>query len=254
LRSLALAIGIVAGVFGGRWGLLAVTIVLAVLATGELLRLVRATGVRPEGLVALAGTIGLVLLAHFRGEQGPNLAPAVVAAVLGLAFAAVLLRKNRTEVPRAIATTLLPVLTVGLLAAFVVAIRNMPEGFRLTLVLVAMVLAVEALPAIAVRARVGGARVGGWQRLIAGAAGALVVALVAGLAFDDTFPWSLVPVLGVATGMAASVGRQTVSMIQADLAIAAEGGRAPVVEVLVRIDGLLLAAPVFFYVFRGMTR
>jgi len=268
------------GLFGGRYGLLIVVTVIAVLATGELLRMVRARGARPSALVALAGTPALLILAHLKGEMSPRLAPAIIAAVLGLAFTDLLFRRGRTDVVRGVAVTMLPVMTVGLLASFIVTIRNMPEGFRLTLVLAAMVLASEALPAIALAMRTGGGRVPFWTRVIAGEVGVMVVVLITGFTLGDTFSWPVIVVLGLLIGLAAPVGRVAAGMIEADLRApdtdtggdpAAEGapdagdadagaevraGKRPRAgaAVLVRVDGFLLAAPVFFYVFRVLAR
>lgn len=243
-----------AGLFGGRLVLLGVVIVAAAAATGELLRLVRARGVVPAAPAALAGTAALLLMAHVERERGPRFFPAVVAGVLMLAFIEVLLRRSRDDVTRTLAYTVVPVLAVGVLASFIVAIRGMPEGFRLVLVLVTMVLATEVVPT-AVGA-VGGRRlaVTPWKRMAGAQIGSLTVAAITAATLPETFSWTTALSLGLFIGFAAPVGRMAAAMIERDLREHATGARVAPAAVLVRIDGLLLAAPVFFYVFRALTR
>ena len=249
----AIGAGIALALFGGRIALLLVLGAVSAVATGEVLRLVRARGVIPAAPVALMGTIAIMVLAHWRGERGPRLYPSIIALVLILTVVEVLWRRDREEVTRAIALTILPVLAVGVLASFVIALRAMPDGFRLVLVLVLMVVASEVVPALAAAARGSTGRVDPWFRLGTSLVGSLLVAVVVGVTLDQTFSWLTALSLGVLIGSASPVGRLAAEMIERELR-APEGKVVAPPRVLIRLDGLLLAAPVFFYAFRALAR
>jgi CDP-diglyceride synthetase len=239
-----------AAVFGGRIVLLVVLLAVAGLATLEFLRLARARGVVPAEPVALFGTAGILVLAFVGEERAPRLYPGVLAAFLLLAFGEILARRDRTNVTRAVALTMLPVFTVGVFASFLLALRGMPDGSRLLLVLVAMVGAAEIGQEIAGRIR--GGSLDAWLRLVAAQAGVFVVALVVGVLDTGPFTWPTLITLAVLTGAAAPIGRLATQMIDRDLRSTEPALAA--VALLVRIDGLLLAAPVFFYAFRALAR
>src|SRR2546430_13354984 len=103
-----------AELLAGRIALLLVAIVVAGAAAGEMFRLLRARGALPSAPLGYAGILALLIVTYVRGERAPGVFPAVIAATLGLAFAVMLMRLDRANVTRAVAFTLLPVVTVGL--------------------------------------------------------------------------------------------------------------------------------------------
>src|SRR5438094_4671596 len=126
------------GLLAGRIALLLIAIIVAGAAAGEMFRLLRARGVLPSAPLGYGGILALLIVAYVRGERAPSVFPVVIAATLGLAFAVMLMRLDRVNVTRAVAFTLLPVVTVGLLGAYVVALRSARNGFRLAWVFVLM--------------------------------------------------------------------------------------------------------------------
>lgn len=243
---------IAAAVFGGPVTLLVVLLVIAGLATWEFLRLARARGVVPAEPIAMFGTAGVLVLAYVGEERAPRLYPAVLAAFLLLAFGEILMRRQRENVTRAVALTMLPVFTVGVFASFLLALRGMPDGSRLVLVLVAMVAAAELAQELAARATRD--PMDAWVRVGASQAGVFFVAILVRLFDSQTFSWPVLITVAALTGFAAPVGRLATQMIDRDLRSADGAPALPAAALLVRIDGLLLAAPVFFYAFRALAR
>lgn len=232
----------------GETGVAALVAAVSVVATGELLRLGRAAGVRPSAPVALGGTLALVVVSALRGEDAPPLFPGVLAAALGAAYVAALLRRDRAGLVRGLAFTVVPVAVVGVLGAFVVALHGARDGARLVLVLAMMAFAAEAATDAARARREPGMPIA----LALAAAAALIVAAVAAIVATETFPWGAVLPLGALVGAATVAGVSVTGMIEDDLVPA--GARGAGARMLRRIDGILLAAPVFFYAFRLIAR
>jgi predicted CDP-diglyceride synthetase/phosphatidate cytidylyltransferase len=230
--------------------LLILAAALATAGAGELFRLARARGLRPSPLVGLAGIFALLLVAHARGEKAPPFFPAVLAGVLGACFVAMIARRRRTEVTRAIAYTVLPVVWVGVLAAYVLALRGTAGGFRLVLVLIAMVVGSEAGTWLAARIEREPSPDVVSRALLGGLIAAATVAIVAALSVPKTFSWGTALVLAVLDTVSARAGKMAGAMIEHDLFGAARA-RA---SLLRRIDGVLLSAPVFYYGFRALAR
>src|SRR5438046_3175192 len=128
---LAIAALLAVALLAGRLALLLTAIVVTIAAAGELFRLLRAHDALPSAPLGYAGILALLIVAYARGERAPSVFPVVIAATLGMAFAVMLMRLDRVNVTRAMAFTLLPVVTVGLLSAYVIALRSTPDGFRL---------------------------------------------------------------------------------------------------------------------------
>lgn len=236
-----------AALAAGRAALFVLVAALATAGAGELFRLARAQGLRPSPLVGLPGIVALLLVAHARGEDAPPVFPAVLAGVLGCCFLVMIGRRRRAEVTRAIAFTLLPVVWVGVLAAYVLALRGSAGGFRPTLVLVAMALGSEA------GTRLAEARLGS-RAPLGGLVVSLAVGVVAAVAVPETFAWGTALILAALVTAATRAGNAAGAMIEADLLGTAPGARRARAGVLRRIDGVLLSAPVFFYGFRVLAR
>src|SRR5439155_18606278 len=134
---------IVLAVFGGALAMLFVAMIVAVIAAGELYRLVRAPDLLPAATVGLGGTVALLAVGYARAERAPEAFPFVVAAALFLSFVVMLFRRDRANVTRAVASTLIPVVCVALPAAYMVALRS-ARGFTLAWVFLLMAFAAEA--------------------------------------------------------------------------------------------------------------
>jgi CDP-diglyceride synthetase len=261
-RKVALVLALIAvstiALLAGRLALLFLAIGVSVAAAGELYRLLRTHGVLPSAPVGHVGILGLMVVAYVRGERAPAAFPAVVAGALGLSFVVLLARRNRTDVTRAIAYTLIPVVTVGLLGAYVIALRSARSGFRLAWVFSLMALGSELgavgltrflrRGAIVPRAR------RTWERFAGAAAGTLGVAIVAALAASPPFTWTTAIVLALLVAVSAATGDLVWAMVEEDLIRPQPGIRRARAVVLRGIDGVLLSAPVFFYAFRALAR
>jgi CDP-diglyceride synthetase len=255
---LAIAALVAVALLAGRIALLLIAIVVAGAAAGEMFRLLRARGALPSAPLGYAGILALLIVAYVRGERAPAVFPVVIAAALGLAFAVMLMRLDRVNVTRAVAFTLLPVVTVGLLGAYVIALRSAPGGFRLAWVFALMAAGAE-LGAVSItwvfrrgtltpRAR------RTWEHYLGAAAGALVAALVAALTAKPPFTWPTAIVLGALVAASVATGDIAWAMFEDDLTRDERGVRRARPVVLRRIDGVLLSAPVFFYAFRVLAR
>ena len=247
-----LAVGLVAG----RLALLFVAIVIAAASAGEMFRMLRARGVLPSAVVGHTGILALLIVAYVRGERSPADFPFVIAGTLGVSFAAMLLRRARENVTRAVAFTMIPVLTVGLLAAYVIALRSSAGGFRLAWVFVMMAASAElgatAVTAFFRRRSLTPRARRTWEHFAGALAGSLVAAIVAATSASPPFTWGRALLLAVLVALAAATGDVVWDMVETDIARAEPGARRARAVVLPRVDGVLLAAPVFFYVFRAL--
>jgi len=246
------------GLFAGRLALLFVVILVAAAAAGEMFRLLRAHDVLPSALVGHAGILALLIVAYVRGERAPAAFPFVIAATLGASFAAMLVRRARMNVTRAVAFTMVPVLTIGLLGAYVIVLRSAAGGFRLAWVFVLMVAGTELGAAVSTavfrrRSLTPRAR-RTWEHFGGALVGALVTAVVAATAASPPFTWSRAIILAVLVAVAAATGDVVWDTVESDLARAESGVRRARAVVLPRVDGVLLAAPIFFYVLRALER
>jgi len=240
--------------FGGPVGALVAASVVVALASGELLRLARAGEVRPSSVVALVGAVMLLVVAYLRDERAPRLFPAVIAAVIGLAFVEVLARRQRQEVVRSIGSAMLPVFVVGLFAAYMVSMRAMIDGFRLVLAVIAFVVAAQVGIVIASRRSGQTQPLRAWQRYVAAQVGAFIAAVVIAITLPETFTWPTAIVLGALIAVAAPSGALALRMLADDLGRTEPGTKRAPPRVVLALDGVLVAAPVAFYAFRVLAR
>jgi len=240
--------------YAGRATLLLLALVVAIATGGELFRLERGRGERPSPAIGLAGIAALLVVAHLRGEHAVTMLPGVIAAVIGVAFFALLARRDRADATRALAFTLLPVLLVGLLGSYVLALRGAREGFRLVVVLLAMALAADAAPMV-LGAHGEHARRGG--HLTTGAlslAGTIAVAVAAAIALSPPFTWTRALVLAIVVAVVHLAADMAADMIEDVLARTEPGVRPRRADLFRRVDGVLFSAPFFFYAFRVLAR
>src|ERR1043166_8877072 len=112
--TVLLLVAVVAlAVFGGALAMLLVATVVAVVAAGELYRSVRAPDILPAASVGLAATVALLVVGYARAARAPASFPFIIAATLFVSFVVMLLRRGRTNVTRAVASTLIPVVGVA---------------------------------------------------------------------------------------------------------------------------------------------
>lgn len=258
--ALLLAIAALASValLAGRIALLLIAIVVAIVAAGELFRLLRARGALPSAPLGYAGILALLIVADVRGERAPVAFPFVIAATLGLAFAVMLMRLDRVNVTRAVAFTLLPVVTVGLLGAYVLALRSAPGGFRLAWVFALMAVAAElgsvSLTWVFRRGSLTPRARRMWEHYTGAAVGGLLAGVVAALTAKPPFTWPTAIVLGALVAASVATGDLAWAMVEGDLTQDERGARRARPAVLPKIDGVLISAPVFFYAFRVLAR
>ncbi|MFA9444729.1 phosphatidate cytidylyltransferase [Egicoccus sp. AB-alg6-2] len=256
---LAIAVGVVlAGVFIGSvvWHPMAFAVLIAlltVIAYVEAGRVLRTIGLRLEVAVAVVATLVMLFGAYQARHAGQAVGVAVL--VLG-GILSQLSDGHRSDVVRTLAITTLFGLWVGFLASFGVLLINRPSAGPL---------AVFAVILAAVLTDVGGYGFGvafGRHKIAPsvspnktweGFTGGLLLAVVA-LAlllprFGDTFSPATAAALALACGVASFVGDLTESMFKRDLGIKDLGDVLPGHGgVLDRVDGILLALPVGYYV------
>ncbi|HEV2685140.1 MAG TPA: phosphatidate cytidylyltransferase, partial [Actinomycetota bacterium] len=182
--------------------------------------------------------------------------PFVIAVALFLSFVVMLLRRDRANVTRAVSSTLMPVVCVGLPAAYVVVLRSARAGYTLAWVFVSMALAAEAgasavtwfarRRALTPRAR------RTWEHLGGALAGAVIAAVVAGAAASPPFTWARALILAALVAPTVTAGDLAWATVEDDLARTEPGVQRQRVVVLSRVGGVVLSAPVFFYVFRAL--
>jgi len=93
-----------------------------------------------------------------------------------------------------------------------------------------------------------------WESYTGAAVGALLAAVVAALTASPPFTWAKAIILAVLVAASAATGDLAWAMVEDDLTQDERGTRRPPAVVLRRIDGALVSAPVFFYVFRVLAR
>ena len=205
-------------------------------------------------LAGLGGIVGMLVAAHVRGEHVVTALPGIVAAVIGVSFVAVLARKHRGNATRAIAYTTFPVLVVGLMGSYVIALRGAPDGFRLVIVLLAMAIAAEVVPRLRDGRGEHAHRSSRAVRAALSGAAALVVAIVAALAFSPPFTWTRAIVLALVVTAIQAAADASADMIDHVLARTEPGVRPRRAPLYRRLDGVLFSAPFFFYAFRVLAR
>jgi hypothetical protein len=254
MRAVALVAAAFACAFAGRISLLLLALAVAIATGGELFRLERGRGERPSAAVGLAGIVALLVTAHFRGEHVVTAMPGIAAAVIGVTFVVLLARRDRGNATRALAYTLFPVLVVGLLGAYVVALRGARDGFRLVIVLLAMAIAADVAPLILGARGEHAHRSGRWGEGALSLCATLGVAVFAALVLAPPFNWSRAIVLAALVALVHVGADAGADMIDDALSRAEPGVRARRAPIFRRVDSVLFAAPFFFYAFRVLAR
>ncbi|MFA9431279.1 phosphatidate cytidylyltransferase [Egicoccus sp. AB-alg2] len=260
-RNLPLAIGVgvvLAGLFVGSllWHPMAFAAVVAgltVIAYFEAGRVLRTVDLHLEVAVAIVATLVMLFGAYQAGHAGQAVGVAVL--LLG-GILSQLSDSRRLDVVRTLSVTALFGLWVGFLASFAVLLVNRPSQGALV---------VFAVVAAAIFTDVGGYAFGvaigrhkiapsvspnkTWEGFLGGVLTAVVLLALLLPRFGELFTPATAAVLGAACGVASFVGDLAESMFKRDLGVKDLGDVLPGHGgVLDRVDGILLALPVGYYV------
>jgi CDP-diglyceride synthetase len=219
----------------------------------ELCGALRTQGYRPAGLVALVGSVGLVLGAYHSGEGA-------FAAAVGLVAPATLLwylaGVTKARPAPGMASTFLAFGYVGIMGGFAGLILALPDGVGLLLGLVLCCVAVDICGYLAGR-RFGRRHIAPQispnktaEGLLAGMAGSIVVGIVL---VGSISPWGRFSglALGVVVAVVAPLGDLCESLIKRDLGVKDLGGLLPGHGgVLDRFDAMLFALPAVYYLIK----
>jgi CDP-diglyceride synthetase len=258
-----LATRVVTGVVMAAGGLLilnagpgpASVLVSAIVALGviELCGALRTQGYRPAGLVALLGSVGLVLGAYHGGESAFAAVVAVVAPATLLWYLAGV---SRARPAPGVASTFLAFGYVGIMGGFAGLILGLRDGIGLLLGVVLCCVAYDVCGYLA-GSRFGRRHIAPHispnktvEGLLAGMAGSVVVGfiLVGGIS-----PWGRFSALalGVVVAVLAPLGDLCESLLKRDLGVKDLGGLLPGHGgVLDRFDAMLFALPAVYYLIK----
>ena len=241
----------------GRPPLLALLLVMGLLASGEAFRLARSRGIRPVGIVGIAGVAAAFVVAYQQGDRSPENLPLVVGLSLLAASAAVILRRNRAGAVSGVATTIFVVVYIGLLGSYMLAIRGAHDGFRIALTFGLMVLLNDAgayalgriagrhplAPTVSPRKT--------WEGAAGGTLTTFAVGIITGLTLSPPMTLGRGLVLAALVSVTAPLGDLFESMLTRDFGVKDSGAVIPAHGgALDVIDSLVFSAPVFFYAYR----
>ncbi|GGI06510.1 phosphatidate cytidylyltransferase [Egicoccus halophilus] len=255
----AIAVGaLLAFLFLGSlvWHPAAFTIVvggLTVIGYVETGRVLRTVDLHLEVAVAVVATLVMLFGAYQAGHAGQAVG---VAVLLVGGILAQLADGGRQDVVRTLGVTTLLGLWVGFLASYAVLLVNRPSGGTLVGFAVVGAAIFTDIGGYAFGVAVGRHRIAPsvspnktWEGLLGGVLTCVVLLAVLLPRFGGLFTWQTAAVLGAACGVASFVGDLTESMIKRDLGVKDLGEVLPGHGgVLDRVDGILLALPVGYYV------
>lgn len=256
---IAIAVGVVlATVFIGSllWHPIAFAAVVAALtciAYVESGRVLATVGLHLEVAVTILATLVMLFGAYEARHAGQAVGVGVL--VIG-GILSQLSDSQRTDVVRSLAVTMLFGLWVGFLASFGVLLVSRPSGGVLAVFGVVLAAALTDVGGYAFGVAFGRHKVApsvspnkSWEGLVGGLALAVVVLALLLPRFGDAFTWRSAAVLALACGVASFIGDLTESMFKRDLGVKDLGDVLPGHGgVLDRVDGILLALPVGYFV------
>ena len=226
---------------------------LTVVAYIETGRVLQGIGLKFEAAVAILATLIMLFGAYEAGHAGQAVGVAVL--LIG-GILSQLSDGERSDVVRTLALTLLFGLWVGFLASYGVLLISRPAGGVLGVFGVILAAALTDVGGYGFGVALGRHRIAPtispnktWEGLLGGLLLAVVALALILPRFGDTFTWRSAAILAVACGIASFVGDLAESMVKRDLGVKDLGDVLPGHGgVLDRVDGILLALPVGYYV------
>lgn len=254
----AIAVGLVlAAVFlGSLWwdprAFVAVVALAAILAYVEAGRVLAGVGRRLQVPVLVVATLTMLAGAYLAGPGG--IVPGLLV-LLGGALGVHVVARERHHVVDTLGLTSLFGLWVGLLASHAALLIVRPDGPLVVLAVVGAAV-LSDIGAYGFGVAFGRHKLApsispakSWEGLVGGLVVAAVIAAVALPLLGDTFTPLTAALFGVAIGLAAAVGDLVESLLKRDLGVKDLGDLLPGHGgVLDRVDGILVALPVGYYV------
>ena len=254
----AITVGVVlVAVFLGSllWHPLAFSVVVAAMATIAYLeadRVLREVGLRLETPVLVLATLVMLFGAYEAQHTGQVVGIAVL--VLG-GIVWQLSDHRREEVVRRLSLTWSFGLWVGFLASYGVLLVNRPDGMVAVLAVIGVVVLTD-IGGFGFGVTLGRHKIApsispnkSWEGLIGGLVVAVAAAALVLPRLGDTFDVTSAVVLALVCGLAGFLGDLTESMIKRDLGVKDLGRVLPGHGgVLDRVDGIIVALPVGYYV------
>jgi phosphatidate cytidylyltransferase len=235
----------------GSKGLLVLSAAVVLAASVEAFSMVQRRGFKPATLLGIAGSVGLVFAAYWRGTEALSLVTAIlfVATMLWYLLGVVDARPLVN-----VASTLMIYLWVGFLGSFAALLLRAPDGRGLFLGPVIAAVAADIV-AYAVGSRIGSRPLAAWvspgktiEGVVAGGVAALVVGAIVG---SQVSPWGGVKhglLLGLVVAVLAPIGDLFESMVKRDLAVKDSGSALPGHGGLLdRFDSILIVLPAAYY-------
>ena len=238
--------------------------VLSVIGLYEFYRGVRETGAEPQEWVGLASAFLFLLVARHQFHEATFSLPGVLTLFVIATLTIELMRENRAPVKN-LGSTFLGVVYVGWLFSYLVGIRSIDGVFHVRSIPWAIPTGAWFVLYVVFAAwasDTGGYLVGrkwgkhklvpkvspgkSWEGLFAGLAATVLISILMGLPIR--IPWYTNIFLGLGIGIASLVGDLAESAIKRDIGIKDFGSILPGHGgILDRFDGLLFAAPFFYY-------
>jgi phosphatidate cytidylyltransferase len=256
-RLVVVAIGLplVLGVaWLGGWWMFAVVLVAALIGVDELYRAGR--DFRPLSLAGLGGIVACLLGVQL-GGIGWMVGGALL--TLPLAFLFVLFAETRQRATISLAFTVLGVVWIGVGLSYLILLRGIPENGRLAIFTVLIAVFAADSAAYLIGRLVGRHRLAptlspgkSWEGFLAGCAAGVFATWIALYRTGFADSWRSI-LLGLSIVVAATVGDLLQSLFKRDVGIKDSGrllaGHGGVFD---RVDSLLVAVPVAYYVLAGL--
>jgi phosphatidate cytidylyltransferase len=240
---------------------------ISIIGQNEFYKGVRKTGACPQEWVGLLSAFLFLFTARHQFQEERFSLPGVLTLFVIVTLTIELLRKNRAPIKN-LGTTFLGAIYAGWLFSYLVAIRSIqgsspvlgtpwsvPNGAWLVLFVVFASWAADT-GAFFVGRKWGKHKMvpvlspnKSWEGLFAGLGSSVVMSLIMGRAVGPPcMPWLQIILLGIGIGIASLVGDLAESAMKRDLGIKDFGSALPGHGgILDRFDGLLFAAPLFYY-------
>ena len=224
----------------------------------ECYRMLEVRGSRPFKWIGLLAALAVTV--SFRGlpQQFDTLIPLVALSVAAVSLA-LWLRPTPTEMVDTAASTVLPVLFVGLALAHLVRLRAAPgeDGQDLLLLLFFCVIMGDTA-AYYVGSAIGRHRMSpvispkkSWEGALGGLIGCLAAAALGTLWFYQRLPWGHAIAVGTILWASGILGDLSVSMLKRAVGVKDSSGLLPGHGgVMDRTDSLLFAGPLLYYYYR----